>query len=159
MSNRKDHGVWLIIAGVLIAVAAAFVYIILPNLPQSKVSLQFGDGVFHASVAADDNSRAKGLSGVTKLASDQALLMIFPKEDKWGIWMKDMKIPIDIVWLNSDKKVVYIVKNASPDVSTSETFTPKSVAKYVIELPAGTVDGKAIGTNTTAIFQTDMKGI
>jgi len=49
--------------------------------------------------------------------------------------MKDMKVPIDIVWLDSNKRVVHIVKESSPDDSTSITFTPLSQAKYVIELP------------------------
>jgi uncharacterized membrane protein (UPF0127 family) len=159
MSARKDRGMWLLVVCVLAAVVMAFIYVIFPNLPQSKTSLQLGDGIFHATIAASNNARDKGLSGVSELAVDQALLMVFPSDGKWGIWMKDMKIPIDIVWLNSDKKVVYIVKNAPPEGSTSVPYTPKTPAKYVIELPTGTVDGKAIGTNATAVFTLNTKGI
>jgi len=153
MSIRKDQGMWLIIVGVLAAVVAATVYVILPNLPQASTDLRLGDGVFHATVALDDNARTKGLSGATSLSPDQALLMAFPSEDKWGIWMKGMNFPIDILWLNSNKKVVYIVKNATPDDSTLVTFTPKTSAKYVVELPAGTVESKTISTDSVAIFQ------
>jgi len=159
MSLRKDRGMWLIIIGILVIVAVTFYYVVLPNLPQSTVDLRLGDGLFRASVANNDVDRNKGLSGETKLASNQALLMAYPSESKWGIWMKDMKVPIDVVWLNSDKKVIYIVKNISPDVSTSEVYTPKTSAKYVIELPAGTVDGKAINTESVAVFQIDEGGI
>jgi len=115
--------------------------------------LWLGNGIFHADLAIDETARTKGLSGISELASNKALLMVFPGEGKWGIWMKNMKIPIDIVWLDKDKKVVYIVKNASPEDSTSTTFEPKMPAKYVIEVPAGTVDGSAVNINQMAIFQ------
>ena len=159
MSGRKDKGMWLIIIGILMIVATTFIYVVLPNLPQSTTDLKLGDGVFRASIAANDTDRAKGLSGVTQLASNQALLMAYPSDSKWGIWMKDMKVPIDIVWLNSNKKVVYIVKNASPENSASKVFTPKSSAQYVVELPAGSVDSDAITTDTTAIFQIDTSSV
>ena len=159
MSGRKDKGMWLIIIGILMIVATTFIYVVLPNLPQSTTDLKLGDGVFRASIAANDTDRAKGLSGVTQLASNQALLMAYPSDSKWGIWMKDMKVPIDIVWLNSDKKVVYIVKNVAPDDSTSVTYTPKTSAKYVVELPAGTVDSKAINPDSMAVFQINESDI
>ena len=57
------------------------------------------------------------------------------------------------MWLNSNKQVIYIVKNASPKVSNSKVYQPKSLAKYVIELPAGTVTGKAIKTGAMADFK------
>jgi len=122
-------------------------------LPQSTTTLRLGDGLFRARIASNDNTRANGLSGVTEMDADQALLMAYPDEDKWGIWMKDMKISIDIVWLNSDKKVVHIVKHASPEDSTLKTYVPKVPALYVVELPAGTVDKKMITTDSTAVFQ------
>lgn len=150
---RKDIGIKLIVGLVLLTVFAAAYFVILPNLPQSTTDLRLGDGFFRASIAANDNDRTKGLSGVTQLAPNQALLMAYPAEGEWGIWMKDMKVPIDIVWLNKDKKVIYIVKNVSPDDSTFRTFVPKTPALYVVELPAGTIDSKAISTDSTAIFQ------
>jgi hypothetical protein len=49
--------------------------------------------------------------------------------------MKGMNFPIDIVWLNKDKKVIYIVKNAPFDDQTT-IYKPRTPALYVIELPA-----------------------
>ena len=154
---RRDLGVGLIVAGIVLVVAIAFFYVVLPNLPESTTSLRLGDGVFKAQIAANDTDRIKGLSGVTELASDKALLLAFPNTDTWKIWMKDMKIPIDIVWLNQDKKVIYIVKKASPDDPTE--FEPKTPALYVVELPAGTVDSKAITTDSTAVFQINSEDV
>ncbi len=63
-----------------------------------------------------------------------------------------MKYPIDIVWLDKDKKVVYIVKNAPPESYPYENFTPKQDARYVLELPAGTVSKKSIAIGKEAMF-------
>jgi uncharacterized membrane protein (UPF0127 family) len=63
-----------------------------------------------------------------------------------------MKIPLDIIWMNSDKKVIYIVTNASPDLGTSKTFKPETPARYVLEVPAGTVMSAGIKIGNTATF-------
>lgn len=150
---RKDIGMRIIVAGILISVFAAAYFIIVPNLPTSNVDLRLGDGIFSAKIATNESDRANGLTGVSEMSARKALIMAYPESSKWPISMKDMKVPVDIVWLNSQKKVVHIVKNASPDAINPKTFTPKTAASYVIELPAGSVDSKAISTETTAIFQ------
>ena len=159
MNEHKDLSVGPIIALVVILIIFFVVFVILPNMTQPRTDLRLGDGVFRARVALTDNDRAQGLSGVTELAPDQALLMAFPSDDEWGIWMKDMKVPIDIVWLNSNKKVIYIVTDVPADISTSKVFKPKTPAKYVIEMAAGTADSKAITINSSAIFQIDEGAI
>ncbi|MDK2899329.1 MAG: uncharacterized protein PWQ10_516 [Patescibacteria group bacterium] len=159
MESHKRMGVILIISGILIAVFLSFFFIFLPIITKPKVSLWLGDSLFSADVVIDETGRNKGLSGVTKVDPNAALLMVFPHESKWGIWMKDMKIPIDIVWLDKNKKVIYIEKNVSPSVSDSEIFEPKSLAKYVIEIPAGMVDKSAIRVGRVAIFQINEEGV
>ena len=79
--------------------------------------------------------------------------MVFDSNDMHGIWMKDMKFPLDLVWLDSSKKVVYIVKNAPPETPTKTVYVPKDPALYVIELPAGSVQKAGIKTGDTAVFQ------
>lgn len=148
----------IIISGVLLVVGVTFLMVVSPNTLKPATNLRLGDGVFHTALALNDGERTKGLSSVGKLDPDQALLMAFPSEDKWGIWMKDMNFPIDIVWLNSEKKIINIVKNASTN-DYPMTYTPKTLAKYVIELPAGTIDSKSIAMNNTAIFQINPKDI
>jgi len=118
--------------------------------PESKLFV--GDGVFRTDIALSNAAREKGLSGRSGLDADQALLMVFPSEDQWGIWMKGMNFPIDIVWLNKDKKVIYIVKNAPFDDQTT-IYKPRTPALYVIELPAGATGDKAITIGKVAIFQ------
>lgn len=97
----------------------------------------FKGGTAYLRVAETNATRQKGLSGVEKMRSNEGMLFEFPNDQKWGIWMKDMKIPIDIIWLTKDRKVVYIVRDAKPELKDTKTFTPNEPARYVIELNAG----------------------
>jgi uncharacterized membrane protein (UPF0127 family) len=148
----------MLVGFVLILVGLAALYILWPQL-QPSTTLHLGDGVFKTRVAKTLDEREKGLSGTSTLREDQALLFVFGTDAKWGIWMKDMNYPIDIVWLNKDKKVVYIVKNAPPESYPDEKFIPKEDARYVVEVLAGMADKKAIKIGEKASFDEDhLKG-
>lgn len=149
-NHHKDAMTWVLIIFTLLLVAAAAFYVIWPHI-QPHVTVRIGDGVYKASIAKTNEERIKGLSGTTSLRQDQGLLMVYETDEKWPIWMKDMNYPIDIIWLDSNKKIVYIVKNAPPD-SYPEKFVPKKEARYILELPAGSVAQKNINVDLEASF-------
>ncbi|HJP80894.1 MAG TPA: DUF192 domain-containing protein [Candidatus Saccharimonadales bacterium] len=149
-THRRDLLSWALVTFTVLLVAAAAFYVIWPYV-QPHVTVRIGDGVYKARVANTDTSRTAGLSDTPSLRQDEALLMVYPNDDKHPIWMKEMNYPLDIVWLNKDKKVVYIVKNAPPD-SYPEKFEPKEPARYVLELPAGAVSEKTISIGISAAF-------
>jgi uncharacterized membrane protein (UPF0127 family) len=151
MSMRKwSPSSWLI-AGLIVAVIAAGLYVVMPQMrPQAMVHL--GDGIFRARIARTYEQRQTGLSGVQYLGDDEAMLFVFDRDSRWSIWMKDMNFPIDVVWLDAHQKVNYIVKNASPDSYPTTVFTPKEEARFVIEVKAGTVDQQRIAIGQTAAF-------
>jgi len=153
--NSKKRLTIPLVGGILIVVFVVFFNFIYPKIANSTVYLVIGDGVFQARLATNDFQREKGLTGVDKISQEQALLMVFPNDANWKVSVDDVKAPIDIVWLNSDKKIIYVVTNASSDDSNGTTFTPKLAAKYVIELPAGTVANKSIKLNRLAAFEID----
>jgi uncharacterized membrane protein (UPF0127 family) len=66
--------------------------------------------------------------------------------------MKDMQFPLDIVWLSDTKQVVYIKQNADHTLGTEVTYTPTADARYVLELPAGSVADASIRLGTYAQF-------
>jgi len=152
MKTHSNIGTVPIIGGALLMIVATFFVSILPSFTKPTITLQLGDGVFNAKVASTANDRAKGLAGVTVFNADQALLMVFPNQDEWSIGARDMNISVDMVWLNSDKKVVYAVTDVSPELLASEVYTPKLPAMYVVLLPAGTVKAKMINTISIANF-------
>lgn len=155
--NRPSTRIWrpattyILIGGlVLLLVALVASYMISNFKPTTE--LRMGSGVYHLWVADTQDELAQGLSGVEELKPNGGLLMKFDSDNTWGIWMKDMKVPLDIVWLNKDKKVVYIVKNADPSLGMTKTFVPKDPARYVVELPAGSVEKAGIKTGVVATF-------
>jgi uncharacterized membrane protein (UPF0127 family) len=85
-----------------------------------------------ASVASDDTTRIRGLSGTASLPSNDAMLFKFSQNDFHGIWMKDMNFAINIYWLNENKQIIDAKLSASP-ASFPEIYKPSQPAKYVLE--------------------------
>lgn len=100
----------------------------------SKIS--FGDIVLDLEVAETNRERIKGLSGRKSLRENSGLLFIFPQEDFYGIWMKEMNFPIDIIWLSDDLRVVSIKTEVAPE-SYPEVFRPNIKSLYVLEVNSG----------------------
>lgn len=102
--------------------------------------------------------RQKGLSGRQKLTDDQAMLFIFDQPGHPGIWMKGMKIPIDIIWLNCAGQITHINKNVSPD-TYPKVFKPRRQAQFVLEVRAGITDDKNIKAGDRALFTTTYDNV
>ncbi len=123
------------------------------DLPSIPVTV--GSTTIDAFVADDEHERAKGLGERDLLALDQGMLFIFPVSSRYGFYMKGMKFPIDIVWVDESKKVIGIHKNISPDTYnefTPELFYPPNDVKYVLELNSGASDEFKIATGTALSF-------
>jgi uncharacterized membrane protein (UPF0127 family) len=148
--HKPAPSTWLI-AGLVVLIVVAAWYVVMPQL-RPVVAVHLGDGVYQARVARTSADRAAGLSNTSSLSDNEAMLFVFDNDNKWSMWMKDMNFPIDIMWLDQSQKITYIVKNASPAGYPQEVFTPKSEARYVVEVKAGTVDSKAIAIGQQVDF-------
>jgi len=93
---------------------------------------------FETELMISDADRAKGLMFRPSLPAGRALLFIFDEIDFHGIWMKNCKFPIDIVWLDEAKKVVHVEANVPPcKKDPCPTYQPMRRAAYVVEMNAG----------------------
>ncbi|OGH16519.1 MAG: hypothetical protein A3C30_05015 [Candidatus Levybacteria bacterium RIFCSPHIGHO2_02_FULL_40_18] len=130
----------LIIAVILLAVFKAGGN--LPSLIPFKggAEAQVNNKKISLILAKSDKDRTKGLSGRNNLPEDQGMLFIFEKKGTYGFWMRDMKFPIDIIFIDDDM-VVYIVENASPGAQTPNLtiYIPDVPVNRVLELNAGQV--------------------
>lgn len=110
-----------------------------------------------AKVANTADLRKKGLSKIDSLPFDQGMLFVFDKPGQYGIWMKDMKFAIDILWLDENKKVVDIVTEVPPEPGKSDSqltiYKSANNAKYVLETNAGLVKLNNIQAGDLAIFE------
>ncbi len=87
----------------------------------------------------------RGLSLHKPINKNEGLLFVFKEPDFHGIWMKDMKFAIDVVWLNEDKKVIHIREDFSPG-SYPEVAYPDAKSLYVLEVGSGFVKDNKITT-------------
>ena len=104
-----------------------------------------------ATVVTTPLAQEKGLGGRSGLAADEGMLFVFPKDDLHAFWMKDMRFSIDIVWFDSDKKVIYVVKSVAPDTYPT-AFGPQEPSRYVLELPAGWADAHGVKKGDIGTF-------
>ncbi len=117
--------------------------------PQRRyISAQIGSQTFRLRVAGDAEERAQGLGGVAALTQNEGMLFAFPDDGLHGIWMKDMRIPIDILWLSNGFQVVDFAEKVSPD-SFPRVFTPATPARFVVELSAGAKKASGVGLRDT----------
>lgn len=116
--------------------------------PQAQLRMTVNGHSFWLERAQTPQQLAKGLGGRTSLAADHGMLFIFEDEAARCFWMKDTHIPLDIVWMGSDKIVRYVQPNVQPN-SYPHTFCADNFpARYVVELPAGTAQTRAIQPGT-----------
>jgi len=87
-------------------------------------------------VANTPELQEKGLGGRKSLEPNGGMLFIFPKPGFYGFWMKDMKIPIDIIWFDANRRIVDVWENATPE-SYPEAREPRDASLYVLEVNAG----------------------
>lgn len=132
--------------GILLA-AAAFVFSVLPKSREREASerVTIGGAEFVVEVANTAYARMQGLSGREALPEGKGMLFLFDPPASVGFWMKDMRFPIDIVWIFAGS-VVGVEANASPDDSPGRTiYYPPQPADAVLEIPAGSAAANGIG--------------
>lgn len=123
---------------VAIAACAGLVYwYVITHTHQGLSRITVGDKTVYVYLADTEAKRELGLSGRESLAADEGMLFIFPIEGKPSFWMKDMKFPIDMLWIANDGSIIYIKENVSPDTYPEQFAPDTGLARYVLELPAG----------------------
>ena len=91
-----------------------------------------------AEVADTLPKRMLGLMFRDSLPLTQGMLFIFEAPDFHGIWMKNCRIPLDILWLNQDRRIIHIEENVPPcQYEPCHTYQPLQKALYVLELNEG----------------------
>jgi uncharacterized membrane protein (UPF0127 family) len=109
----------------------------------------------NADIPIISEQMSKGLAVKNQLKENEAMLFVFEKPGRHSFWMKDMKFPIDIFWLDSDGKVVYIKENMQPCISTiiCILYTPNTDSQYVLETVAGFTQRHNVSVGTNIDFE------
>lgn len=141
--NRINKGFLRTI--IVIATFAALFYFFHfnKNFNNFPTILKIRDKELNIEIADSFDERQFGLSGRDYLDDNKGLFFVFDRDDFYGIWMKDMKFSIDIIWIDSGGKIVSIKTNILP-ATYPESFTSEKPAKYVLEVNAGWADKNSI---------------
>ena len=106
------------------------------NLNYIKTCIK--DHCFDARIADNPIRRKKGLMGEMRLPEKEGMLFIFPQEETPSFWMKDTLIPLDILFINDNDLVVYMVKHAQPcKTENCPVYTTTRKASKVLEINGG----------------------
>ncbi|ATQ42803.1 hypothetical protein CSW64_10480 [Caulobacter mirabilis] len=108
-----------------------------PDAVLEPLSIETAKGpvVFRVEIADDDAERERGLMYRTALAPDRGMLFVFDETAPRAFWMKNTYIPLDILYIGGDGRIVSIAARAEP---FNETPIPsRSPARGVLEIYGG----------------------
>ncbi|HFC10970.1 MAG TPA: DUF192 domain-containing protein [Candidatus Kaiserbacteria bacterium] len=93
-------------------------------------------GSMRFEIATTTSAQERGLGGRINIPNNYGMLFVFKTPKKYGFWMKDMKVPIDIIWLSDKGVILGVEKSVSPKTYPHVFYPPKSV-RYVLETRSG----------------------
>ncbi len=143
----------------IVAFLISTVVLFFLNMRQTSEWIRLGDEVLHVLVADTPQETFKGLSGRKDLGKYNGMLFVFDSPKRAGIVMRDMRFPIDIIWIGSDLQIADIAQNVQLETGDSEedltVYYPRTEVPFVLEVPAGFVKdtGLKIG-DTLSVIET-----
>lgn len=119
------------------------------NQGNKIIPISIKSNVLHVEVVSSHEKLELGLGGRKDLCASCGMLFEFEKPGTYSFWMKDMLIPLDMLWI-SEGKIMHIEKNIQPDFKG--TLTPSESADKVLEINAGKSDELGIKVGDSVSF-------
>lgn len=119
-------------------------------LPKQEIKIQTSRTTYSliVEVAKEREEQQIGLMGRETMDIDEGMLFVYEAEVTPAYWMKNMEMPLDILFIDKDQKIIHIAKDVPPCTSSGddcELYSPSSPIKYVLELRAGFTDEFKVG--------------
>ncbi|MFA6416230.1 MAG: DUF192 domain-containing protein [Candidatus Paceibacterota bacterium] len=149
MDTPRKIILWsLIIIGIFAVFRTTLIFSSASDDPQEKITFETGEikisgHKLFVELATSEKQRGRGLSYRQEIKSDAGMLFIFDRAGKPGFWMREMNFPLDIIWLDTNRNVVFLNKNISPNTYPQIFQSPLPI-KYVLEMKAGEIDNLKI---------------
>jgi hypothetical protein len=123
-----------------------FVWALAALLPRSAIAVLPSGSEFMLEIAADEASRARGYMEREKVGPRDGMLFIFERADRHAFWMKNCRVPLDIVWLDATFRVVDVARNRPPCPAEGDCpeVAPAESASYVLEFAGGTASRESL---------------
>ncbi len=101
-----------------------------------------GGHTIQVEVAVTNSQKEKGLGGRESLAPDRGMLFVYPNRDRYGFWMKDMRFPLDYIWIDGTT-IVDLSQHVPAPKTAGEPpieLSPKVPVDKVLEVNAGVIE-------------------
>lgn len=146
--------------GILLVLALVALGIAMPLMMGNQdinyfmVELPNGKQIF-AQVADSPEKQVVGLFFAKALPPDSAMLFIYEDEDSHPTWTKNSHFPLDIFWMDRDRKILHIEENAQPCAADPcPSYGPKEAeALYVMQASAGFAKRNSLQTGMSMTFR------
>jgi uncharacterized membrane protein (UPF0127 family) len=147
----------------IIILAIVLGSIFVPVTPAAELFSETAVGILPSGdellleLAVTPEERRVGYMRRPEVGPGQGMLFLFGSTDYHGIWMKNCKVALDIVWLDKRLRVVEIAGNQQPCVANGPcpSARPSRPARYVLELAAGRAAGTGLKPGTQLVVLSD----
>ena len=115
-----------------------------------------GGAIIQAELANTPQKRAEGLMYREHLADDRGMLFTFSQAEAWVFWMKNTKIPLDLIWINEKKQIIHMEQRVPICTRTDDScpqYRPNEGALYVLELAGGRAESLKLQRGSKLQFQ------
>ena len=118
--------------------------------------VELGGTTFKVEIADTAEKQALGLMFRDSMPDDEGMIFIFPNEAPRSFWMKNTRIPLDIMYFDKDLKMVSISADTPPcRVSRCPSYPSTGPAMYVLELNAGKASELGVGPRDVLTIRLD----
>jgi uncharacterized membrane protein (UPF0127 family) len=107
--------------------------------------------VFHVELAISQAEFQRGLMFRTTLAPDAGMLFVASVPQEHTFWMKNTLIPLDMIFIGPDRRIVGIVENAEPETLTGRRVP--GLSQYILEIGGGVSARMGIRSGQQVVFQ------
>lgn len=106
---------------------------------QSGTWVEIGGARYDVEIANDDQERARGLMFRDSMAAGSGMLFVHEREEMLSYWMKNTRIPLDILYFDSARRLVSQQRDVPPCSlgNACPSYPSSAPARYVLELNAG----------------------
>jgi len=101
-----------------------------------EIATKTGVHIFSVEMATTSDEKEKGLMYRKELADGKGMLFDFSPEQQISMWMKNTYIPLDMIFIRADGRVLRIAENTEPE--STRIISSGGLARGVLEVPAGT---------------------
>lgn len=131
-----------------------------PEAESRKPRVILPDGIpVHVEIVADEEMRAQGLMYRDRLLPATGMIFLFPTDGEYSFWMKNTRIPLDMIWIDSGRRIVHVKHDVPPcEEDPCPSYEPGVKARYVLELAAGEALRHHLETGQTVKFD-EIDGI